>query len=133
MGELVARVSRERGEAVDIECFYNDRRLDRPDRSTAPAASPRELDRALPETEFRWDRRRDTTFERMFLHVSDAPDRIVLTVCGDTRYVTPEDMEACVRQMEAIVVAAATGPGAAGPDTPARPDRAPARPAVVPA
>jgi len=144
MDELVARVGRERGEAVDIDCYFNDRRVDRPDRSTAPVASPRELERALAETEFRWDRRLDTPFEPMFLHVSDLPDRVVLTICGDTHYVAPDDMEAYVRQMEAIVVAAAGDPDPAadpdaapnpapGPDTPARPDRAGARPAVVPA
>lgn len=111
LGALIERVGRERGEAVDIACYFNDRR---PQGATdaGPAPSAAEVRAALADTRFHWMARQDRPSERLFLTIADTPDTVDLDICGDTRHIPPAALETCVRTMEAVAVAAVTGPTA---------------------
>jgi hypothetical protein len=106
---LVARISAERGDDVDIACFFNDRRVAR-DEVIDEAPSAAALRAAQQRSSFRWARQQDEPFERLFLHVENVPDVVRLTICADTHYVSPADMQACVRGMETLTIAAALDP-----------------------
>lgn len=113
MAELVARVSRERGEEIDLGCYFNDRRIRYADQRSAPAGpppAPEQLAAALAGTTFRWEQWSDKPFESLFVHIEDVPDRIAALVYGDTHRVSPADLEAWVRGMEELAVTAALDP-----------------------
>jgi len=106
MDELIARIIAERGDDLDVACFVNDRRLFGRGEAPGEPATWEQVREALPRTTFNWTRRREDPFERLFLHLEDADQAVGLTICGDTHFVSPADMEACVRGMEAIIVEA---------------------------
>jgi hypothetical protein len=110
LSELIDEVSRERGEQIDLNCYFNDRRIGLPDGMEGPAPTPDELDAALPLSSFEWERKEDSPFERLFLHIDHSLDSAHFVICADTHYVSPADMQACVREMETVAVAAAFDP-----------------------
>ncbi|BCB74340.1 hypothetical protein Pflav_007500 [Phytohabitans flavus] len=110
--DIVARLADERGEELDIACFFNDRRIEVRDQAAGPPPSPSQVRDALGRSTFEWGRRLDTSFERMFTHIEDVPDMMAITIAGDTHYMSPNDLEACVRGMEAVAVEAALDPAA---------------------
>ena len=103
---LLERVSRQRGEDVDVACYFNDRKPPSPAAEPPPTAE--QVRAALAETAFDWMSKQDRPNERLFLTVEDNPDMVQLDICGDTRHIPPAALEACVRTMEAVTVAAAT-------------------------
>jgi hypothetical protein len=113
MEELIARVGRERGEQIDLTCYLNDRRFGRTDGMLGPPPAPEQLRAAVPRSTFEWERKEDEPFERLFLHVNYAPDEADFTICADTHYLSPAEMQACVRKMESAAVAAALDPATA--------------------
>jgi hypothetical protein len=108
--DLVARLTQERGEELDIACYFNDRRIEVREQAAGPPPTPDEVRAALPLSTFVWHRRQDTPFERMFTHIEDVPDAMAITIAGDTHYMSPEDLEAVARGMEAVAVEAALDP-----------------------
>jgi Condensation domain len=126
--ELIARVSRERGEDVTVGCFVNDRstylppRDDRvPTAAEEPAAT---LRAARGATTFRWTARQDTPADRLFVSVVDGPDGPRFEIRIDTHFISPADTEALAHGMEQAAVEAALTP-AAPPAAP--PDPGPVR------
>lgn len=111
MEDLVARISRERGEPIDIACYFNDRRRVSQEGSD-PAPAVEQVRAALPHSSFRWRREQDRSIEHLFLHIDSMPDRIGITVAGDTHHIAPADMEACVRGMEEVALDAIIHPSA---------------------
>lgn len=112
LDELVARLSHERGRQVDIDCFYNDRRMTGLDPGGGvPAAA--DIAAALPHTTLRWQPLSARPSERFFLHVNDAPGTIDMTASADTAHVRPAEVEVLLRTMEEVTVGAATGRAAA--------------------
>jgi len=109
LAELVARVERERGEPLDISCFFNDRRVRFRDDS-GPVPTAEQVRAVADRTAFRWLRRQDRPFERLFVHVEDEPDTLALTICGDTQHVSPADMQSCLTGMAALTIEAALDP-----------------------
>ena len=113
---LVARVSRERGEEVDVACFFNDRATEyrRPD--DGPARTAPELEEALRKARgdsvFRWTARRDDPVERLYISVDDAPGSLRIELHVDTRFFSPADTEALARGMDEVAVEAALDPSA---------------------
>ncbi|MER7282749.1 condensation domain-containing protein [Dactylosporangium sp. NPDC000244] len=105
---LVRRVNAERGEEVDIACYFNDRRPPAPADGPVPAAA--EIRAALPATAFRWIAKQDRPNERMFVTIAAEPGTVHLDICGDTGHIPPGALEACARGIEAVTVAAATTP-----------------------
>jgi hypothetical protein len=100
MDALVDRVARERGEEVDIACFYNDRRL-----SQATVAKPtaEQVRAALPETSIR-EEPLDKPNERLFVHINDVPDALDVTIFADTHHLSLDQMRACAQGMEDVAV-----------------------------
>jgi Condensation domain len=105
--ELVQRVGRERGEELDIECYYNDRRLSQEDPPAADPPTPAEVRAALPATTFSREPLTRRGCERLFAAVEEAPGSFHLTLEADTWYLPGEAMLACARAMEETAVAAA--------------------------
>lgn len=109
---LVDRVGHERGEEIELGCFFNDRRLRREEEPGAPA-TPEQVRNARALTTFAWETRQDDKpYEPLFVHVDDVADTVALSVFADTRYVSPALVEACVRGMEEAAVAAGSDPDA---------------------
>jgi hypothetical protein len=108
--DLIDRVNRERGEEVDLECTFNDRRL-KPRDETGPLPTPAQIRAALPGGSFEWTHRQDERpFDKLYVNVDDEPDTVQLTLVTDVHHVSPEQVEACVRGMEELAVAAALDP-----------------------
>jgi hypothetical protein len=105
--ELLAAVERERGEPIDLSCFFNDRRVVR---TTGPLPGEPELRAALEATELRWVRPLDAVSERIFFHLNNVADTIDVRLSVDTRHISPAGSEALLRGMEAVAVGAATDP-----------------------
>ncbi|GLW71500.1 hypothetical protein Kpho02_37990 [Kitasatospora phosalacinea] len=124
--ELLARVSAERGEEVDVQCFFNDR-------STLgaavprPAATPEELLAARARSTFRWVRRIDLAGRILQAQFEDAPEGLLMEVLTDTHHVSPADAETLARTVEELAVEAALGFLATGADADAdaSPDTSP--------
>ncbi|HVQ90889.1 MAG TPA: condensation domain-containing protein [Mycobacteriales bacterium] len=107
---LHARISAERGEDVDISCYFNDRRMQGP---AGPVPTAADIRAALPASWVRWSQTPfDPASEPFFVYVNDVPGTIDLRVSLDTRHVAPADAEAYVRELEAAAVAAALDPTA---------------------
>jgi hypothetical protein len=109
---VIAAVARERGEDIDVSCYFNDRRMTTRQETAGPVPAEAELRAALPLSVLDWGYRMDRPSERFFLHVNDAPGRIACEVCFDTHCVSPADAEACLRTLEAVAVSAAFDPAA---------------------
>jgi hypothetical protein len=108
--ELVARVGRERGEPVDIDCFFNDRRLRQP-AGGGPPPTPEQIRAAVGSGSFQWRYKQDfRQFDQLFVNVDDVPDTVAMTVLTDIHRLCPVALESAIRAMEEIAVAAAVDP-----------------------
>ncbi len=110
--ELIAAVSSERGEQIDLSCCVNDRRAlaGQVDAGRPPTASDL---RAALLSRLTWGYQRDRPSQRLFLHLNGVPEANY-ELCADTHFVSPTDMEECLRQMESVTVSAALGGAALG-------------------
>ncbi|MET7398983.1 condensation domain-containing protein [Dactylosporangium sp. NPDC005572] len=92
MAALVDRVAAERGEPLELGCYFNDRRGPVRDAPCPPG-----------ESTFRWVTSQDApSFEPLFVHVDNIPDTLQLTVYVDAAHLTPTDAEAVLRGMETL-------------------------------
>jgi hypothetical protein len=108
--ELIARLGAERGEPVDLGCMYNDRRL-KPRDMSGPPPAPEQIRAAVPRGGFEWKHQQDEIeFYKLAVVVNDVPDTFEAAVTCDVHYVSPELVEACLRELEAVAVAAALDP-----------------------
>lgn len=110
--KLIDRVSQERGVELDLMCYFNDRRRSLAQMATRPAATAEEIHAALPLARLRWGEQIDTPDATCYLHVNSVPDTIDFTLRVDTHCLSPADLEACLREMEAVMVQAALDPAA---------------------
>lgn len=113
--ELVTRVVRERGDQLQLGCYLNDRRpatsASGPVSSSDPV--PGRLVAPPPLGGFEWNVIEDIEFtDPLYLFVDEVgdPPAIDLTISADSRHVSPANLEALVREMEALAVAAADDP-----------------------
>jgi hypothetical protein len=107
---LIARVGRERGEEVDLSCFYNDRRQwDRLHAGTTPPTAA-QISAALADSELSW--RQEPSIPRMKLYLSvDDPDGAVeLVLSADVRYFARDELAALAAAVEEAAVQAAVAP-----------------------
>jgi hypothetical protein len=116
LDDLIAAVREERGDDLDISCFYNDRRR-APGMPQGPPPSAEQVLAALPAHTRRWVRRFDTYDRSVFLHVDDVPDALDHLICADTHRLSPSDTEALAGELEAALVRFALDPDARAVDT----------------
>lgn len=109
LDELIAKVTLDRGPDFDIFSFYNDRR-DGSRRDVMPTRE--QVYAASQDSTFTWTTMRDDPFERLFVHLDDAPDAVRIAIQMDTHFLSPADGEAFIREMEAVAVEAAYDPAA---------------------
>lgn len=116
------RIRLERGEAVDVSFYVNDRRDQAaPEPGEAPP-TPEELRQALEFSRLRWDRREPVYVGSFYLHLDSKPDynvpgrdnpeetgrpAVYVSLWGDTQVMAPADIEAFARGFEAVLVEAA--------------------------
>jgi hypothetical protein len=123
--DLIDSIGRERGQAIALDCCYNDRRRSaqglKPggavDASGASALDVTTLREAVEHSVLRWDPWTAPTKpagETLYLHVDDAPSgpALVFTVCGDATYLSPTQVEECAHMIEDVLVQAALDLGA---------------------
>jgi len=112
--EMIEMIASERGEEIDIGCFVNDRRFQRPlePAGEGPLPGEKEVRDALSRSAVTWGFRQDRPTERLILHINDVPGTASLELCADTHYVPPADMEAYLLGLEAVAVEAALDPAA---------------------
>ncbi|MFD7732581.1 condensation domain-containing protein [Kitasatospora phosalacinea] len=114
LNELIARVSADRGEPVDVQCFLNDRTSNRPPEE-GTASDPEELARQLRKAQegggFRWIHQTEDTVNALYVAFDDLPDALLMEVQTNTRYFSSEHAEALALGVEALAVEAALDPG----------------------
>jgi non-ribosomal peptide synthetase component F len=110
--EVVERVGVERGEEIDLSCYYNDRRqLDRGPTGETPTAE--QIRAAVPAGTAHWEHELEMSKAKVYLYVDEAPGAIEFLLSVDTRYFSAEETEALAREMETVAVEAALDPTAA--------------------
>jgi hypothetical protein len=116
--ELVTRLSRERGEAIDIACLFNDRRVpNRPeDADPGSAPTPQRVRDAVPLAALSWRDPVPGLNERLMININDTPDTVDIWALVDTRHVSPADLEALLYGMQDATVEAALDPAARASD-----------------
>jgi hypothetical protein len=107
---LVASLNAERGAKVDLDCYFNDRRLAGKQPTDEPLPTAELITEALAHSELRWETRTDVDSPRLYLDVDDADDGLRFTMTADTHCLSPDEMCAVVRAVEATVVRAALEP-----------------------
>jgi hypothetical protein len=114
MAALFERMAREHGPHLGLWNFFNDRRAGNAvEPADGPAVTAERLRDAASGSTFHWFDKKDNPWERLFLHIEDGPESIALQVCADTHCVSPGDIEAIARTMEAVAIEAALDPAAA--------------------
>ncbi|WP_432993014.1 FAD-dependent oxidoreductase [Dactylosporangium sp. CA-233914] len=92
MERLVARVAAERGVALELGCYFNDRRGPSRDEPIEPG-----------ESSLRWVAAQDApSFEPLFVHVDDVPGTLRLSVYVDAAHLSPAAAEEVMRGMERL-------------------------------
>jgi hypothetical protein len=107
---LLARISEERGEQVDVELIFNDRRTEVQREVAKPLPTAGEVRAALPRTTMRWAAQLERAGERFVFHVNDMPDTVDVWMCIDGHCLSRDDTEALLRGFEAVAVEAALDP-----------------------
>jgi hypothetical protein len=109
---LKARIGEERGEQVDVDCLFNDRRTDAQRAVADQVPTPDQVRAALPLTTWRWAPQLERAGERFIFHVNDKPDTVDIWLCIDGQCLSRDDTEALLRGFEAAAVEAALDPDA---------------------
>lgn len=122
--DVWARVNEERGAAIELSCYYNDRRQDQRGAGEDGPPTAAQIRAALPASRLDWVRDLEMPGSTLYLYVDDAPGAVDFELSADTRYFAPDDLAALVRGIEAVTVEAALDPDAttgvpAVPDGPA--------------
>jgi hypothetical protein len=138
---LIDSIERERGEQIVLDCCYNDRRRSTQDlqpaaeieaagagvgvnghasadtaRTDTRTALRAALDRSMLSWE-PWTAPVKPVGETLYLHIDDTPTGtgLAFTICGDSSYLAPEQLEQCAHMIEDVLVRAALDLGSALP------------------
>jgi hypothetical protein len=103
--EVIERVERERGEEIDLSCFYNDSRLF--DRGATGPVTAEQIQAALEHSTVRWVDEINPPKRKIYFNVFDTRGDIEFEMTADSRWFAPADMETIVRNIEAVAVEAA--------------------------
>jgi Condensation domain len=109
--EIVASVSAERGVTMDMTCVYNDMRMNTPREAAASPPAPGEVRAAQALTKLGWEDQ--DANDPCHIQIIDCRDAIEIVIAIDSEHVPADAVEAVLREMDAVMVRAATGPSAA--------------------
>ena len=118
--EVSRRIAAERGTKLALGVFFNDLRMrsrELADSVSADAATPGEppSPRAeLTRSTLTWGERNDLPAEKLFLYINDTPDTLCYELWADSHFLSPADMAALMRRIEAVLVDTAVGDTAVG-------------------
>jgi hypothetical protein len=90
----------------------NDRRLLTRQEPDGQPPEPEQIRAALLRSALTWRYKKDQPGETCFLHINNVPDTMQYELHADTHCLSPADMEACLRELETVVVGAALDPAA---------------------
>ena len=111
--EVSRRIAAERGTELAFGVFFNDLRMrsrelaDSVSGDAATQAEPPSPRAELARSTLRWGERNDVPADPMFLYVNDVPDTLCYELWADSHFVSPPDMAALMRRIEAVLVDAA--------------------------
>ncbi len=108
--EILAGASKERGVDIDLSCVYNDLRMGTPRDVAAALPGPGDVRAALPLTTLRWEDQ--AADDPCHIQIVDSPGSIEVLAAIDSYQVSAAEVEAVVREMEAVTVRAAFDPAA---------------------
>jgi hypothetical protein len=109
------RIAAERGTELALGVFFNDLRMrsrELADSVSGDAATLSELPSLrgeLTRSTLTWGERNDLPAEKMFLYINDTPGTLCYELWTDSHFVSPADMAALMRRIEAVLVDAAVG------------------------
>lgn len=109
------RMAAERGSELALGVFFNDRRVrsrELADTASGDVATPCELSSLrtrLTRSTLTWGERNDTPADKVFLYLNDTYDTLCYELWADSHFVSPADMAALMRRIEAALVDAALG------------------------
>jgi len=107
----IRRIERERGEELDLSCYYNDRRQrDRTHAGVAPAPRPDDILAALADSELSWQQEVGIPKAKLYLSLDDPPGVVDLVLSSDGRYFSRDDMATLARTIEEAAVQMAIEP-----------------------
>jgi hypothetical protein len=108
--ELIARISQERGEEIDLSCTFNDRRaMNAQQQPVGDLPAPEEVSAALERSKLTWGFQREFPGAHLFMNINNVPDTVDYEIYADTHHLCPADMEALLRRQEAVLVQAVLG------------------------
>ena len=108
--DRIRRIERDRGERLDLSCFYNDRRQGDRVHACVPAPTEDEIRAALADSEFSWRQDAGIPTGTLYLSVDDPPGAVELVLSVDRRYFSREEMTALALAIEEVAVQAAIEP-----------------------
>jgi len=109
MAEAVREVERSRGEAIDLDCYFNDTRADQAPRPEAVRASAERIREAQADTEFQWEEHVEHDALSVFVEVFDQPthpELMRLCLYVDTARVAPGLARRMLLAVERLLVEA---------------------------
>ena len=112
MDQMVAQLGRERGEEIDLACFFNDRRAQPTRTAEDPLPDAGQITEARNRSKLTWFPPTDVPAERFFITTEDLPDSLLLIMHTDTHCIPPGQIEQLLRGMEHMLVEAALDPEA---------------------
>lgn len=110
--EVIERVERERGEELDLSCFYNDRRQQERGHVGEAIPSAEEIRAALAHSHLSWEPEISMPRRKIYFNVDDPPGAIEFVMSVDRRYFDRSDMATIMRNIEEAAVRAALDPDA---------------------
>ncbi len=110
--EVIERVERERGEELDLSCFYNDRRQQARGHLGEAIPADAEIRAALAHSRLSWEPEISMPRRKIYFNVDDPPGAIEFVMSVDRRYFDRSDMAAIMRNVEEAAVEAALAPDA---------------------
>jgi non-ribosomal peptide synthetase component F len=107
--EVVERVNAERGEEVELTCYYNDRRQRAEPAGELPTEA--EIRAAVARSTVEWPDDPEKPRTGLYVYVADDdPGSVDFLMSVDLRHFTRDELEALVRDIEAVTVATALAP-----------------------
>jgi hypothetical protein len=111
MEAMIDEIGRQRGEKLELTCFFNDRRDPAGRPPVGPPVTPERLVEARAETAISWGPHSAKPFEPLFIHINDTtPDHVEILLQADTCCFPPDHMRAFLETFEDTLVTAAFNP-----------------------